>query len=125
MLKKSSIIIVILCILLALNILVTWFFIRAQKQDNAETMQMIETLDKQIRQDESIIDSLENIISLRESLIDSLSFMQQEVHIEKIYMIQEVRELPLTESVEFLKEKLKEYEEEYENYLMFADSITP
>lgn len=125
MLKKSNIIIVILCILLAVNIIISWSFVKSQRQETAETMQMIETLDKQIRQDESIIDSLEKIISLRESVIDSLSFLHQEVLIEKVYVTQEVRELPLTDAVEFLNEKLKEYEEEYENYLMSIDSITP
>lgn len=83
----------------------------------------IETLDEQIRLDESIIDSLENNISLRESLIDSLSFSHQEIIVEKVIEVDKVRELPLTESVEFLIEKLRDYEEDYNVYLMSSDSI--
>jgi hypothetical protein len=99
--------------------------IKPIKETNIEISQTIETLDKQIRQNESIIDSLENIISLRESIIDSLSFLRQEVITEKVIVTREIRELPLSDGVEFLKEKLKEYEEDYEDYLMSGESITP
>lgn len=72
----------------------------------------INLLDEKLRQNESIIDSLKNCISLRESLIDSLSFSRQEIIIEKKIVIEEVRALPLTDAVEFLKENLKIYEEQ-------------
>ena len=121
MLRKSSI--VILIILVLLNTAVSVWYIKQLKTENTETLQKIETLDKQIRQDESIIDSLEKVISLRESLIDSLSFFRQEKVVEKVIKIKEVRELPLTESVEFLREKIKEYEEIYEEYLLPSDTI--
>ena len=71
----------------------------------------INLLNEKLRQNESIIDSLENNISLRESLIDSLSFSREKIIIEKKIVIDEVKTLPLTESVEFLSKKLKEYEE--------------
>lgn len=74
----------------------------------------INLLDEKLRQNESIIDSLENNISLRESIIDSLSFSRQEIIIEKKVVIDEVRALPITDAVEFLSKKLKEYEEIFE-----------
>lgn len=73
--------------------------------------QEINLLDEKLRQNESIIDSLKNDISLRESLIDSLSFSHQKVIIEKKTVIDEVKALPLTDAVEFLRENLKIYEE--------------
>ncbi len=121
--KKSNIIII--CLLLVLDLSVILLVLKPIKETNIEISQTIETLDKQIRQNESIIDSLENIISLRESIIDSLSFLRQEVITEKVIVTREIRELPLSDGVEFLKEKLKEYEEDYEDYLMSGESITP
>lgn len=121
--KKSSIIII--CLLVILDLAVILLVIKPVKDTNIEISQKIETLDKQIRQNESIIDSLENVISLRESIIDSLSFLRQEVITEKVIVTREIRELPLSDGVEFLREKLKEYEEDYEDYLMSNESITP
>ena len=89
-----------------------------------ENKQKIEYLDKQVKEGESIIDSLMVEISLRESVIDSLSSLRHEIVIEKVEKVLAVRELPLTESVEFLAEKLKEYEDSFENYYMLCDSIS-
>jgi hypothetical protein len=74
----------------------------------------INLLDEKLRRNESIIDSLKNDISLRESLIDSLSFSRQEIIIKKNIVIEEVKSLPLTEAVEFLRKNLKKYEEKTE-----------
>ena len=121
--KKSSIIII--CLLVILDLAVILLAIKPVKETNIEISQRIETLDKQIRQNESIIDSLENVISLRESVIDSLSFLRQEIRTEKVIVTREIRELPLSEGVEFLREKLKEYEEDYEEYLLFNECLVP
>ena len=83
----------------------------------------IDFLDEKLRQDESIIDSLEKCISLRESIIDSLSFFREEISQEKYIVVEEVRVLPLTEGVEFLRENLKEYEEFFEIDSIFGDDI--
>ena len=55
---------------------------------------------------------LEPCMHNKESLIDSLSFSRQEIIIEKKIVIEEVKALPLTDAVEFLKENLKIYEEQ-------------
>jgi hypothetical protein len=83
----------------------------------------IDLLDETMKKNESIIDSLENKISQRESVIDSLSLVRKEIIIEKKVVIDEVRELPLTDAVEFLRKSLKDYEESFEVYYM-SDSIT-
>lgn len=84
------------------------------KELEERRQQDINLLDEKLRQNESIIDSLENSISLRESIIDSLSFSRQEIIIEKKVVIEEVRALPTIDAVEFLRKKLKEYEEIFE-----------
>ena len=89
-----------------------------------ENKQKIEYLDKQVKEGESIIDSLMVEISLRESVIDSLSSLRHEVIVEKKVEVLAVRELPLTESVVFLAEKLKEYEDCFEDYYMLCDSAS-
>lgn len=85
----------------------------------------IDLLDETMKKNESIIDSLENKISQRESLIDSLSLDRQKIIIEKKVVIEEVRELPLTDAVEFLRKSLQEYEESFDVYNMSDSIIAP
>lgn len=60
-----------------------------------------------------IIDSLISEIEIRESIIDSLENKRTSIIKEKIKEINQVRSLPTTEGVEFLKKNLEEYEKEY------------
>ena len=75
----------------------------------------IETLKIDIQKHEAIIDSLNKKLSFRESIIDSLLILRDKVKTEKIEKIEAVRKLPTTSGVEFLKQKLSEYEELYKD----------
>ena len=113
MLKKFDITHIVFIILLVFLGVVCYKLYSAMEQFKYLKQNEINLLDEKLRRNESIIDSLKNDISLRESVIDSLSFSRQEVIIEKKVVIEEVRALPITEAVEFLKENLKIYEEMY------------
>lgn len=114
MLKKFNLIASVLIILLiVLSIMCYDLYSSLNDLKNLKQTE-INLLDEKLRRNESIIDSLKNDISLRESLIDSLSFSRQEVIIQKEVVIEEVRALPLTEAVEFLRENLKIYEDNIE-----------
>ena len=114
MLKKFDLTTAVFTILLViLGIVCYKLYSTLNKLESIESMKQTEInlLDEKLRRNESIIDSLKKDISLRESIIDSLSFFHQKVIIEKEVVIEEVRALPITDAVEFLRENLKIYEE--------------
>ena len=111
MLKKFDLTTAVFTIMLIILGIICYKLYSAMNELKELKQQEINLLDEKLRQNESIIDSLKNDISLRESLIDSLSFSHQKVIIEKKIVIDEVRALPLTDAVEFLRENLKIYEE--------------
>lgn len=111
MLKKFDLTTAVFTIMLIILGIICYKLYSAMNELKELKQQEINLLDEKLRQNESIIDSLKNDISLRESLIDSLSFSHQKVIIEKKTVIDEVKALPLTDAVEFLRENLKIYEE--------------
>lgn len=80
-----------------------------------ELQDSIEILRIDVQKNEAIIDSLNKKLIFRESIIDSLLILRNEVKTEKIEKIEEIRKLPITSGVEFLKQKLSEYEKLYKN----------
>lgn len=125
MLKKSNFWLGLLYIVTLVILGVICYKLYSVNQELTKVnVEKINLLDEKLRQSESIIDSLENTISLRESLIDSLSFSRQEVIIEKEVAISEVRELPLSDAVLFLRKAIEDYEKNLENYYLCPDSIS-
>lgn len=125
MLKKNNFWLGLLYIVVLVILGVICYKLYSVNQElTQETVEKINLLDEKLRQSESIIDSLENTISLRESLIDSLSFSRQEVIIKKEVAISEVRELPLSDAVLFLRKAIEDYEKNFESYYLCPDSIS-
>ena len=114
MLKRIDWTTVIFTVLVIVLGVVCYKLYNTTKELEEKRLQEINLLDEKLRQNESIIDSLENKISLRESIIDSLSFSRQEIIIEKKIVIEEVKNLPVTEAIEFFSEKIKMYEDIFE-----------
>lgn len=111
MLKKFDLTTAVFTILLVILGIVCYKLYSSLNELESIKQTEIDLLDEKLRRNESIIDSLKKDISLRESIIDSLSFFHQEIIIEKEVVIEEIRALPITDAVEFLRENLKIYEE--------------
>lgn len=71
-----------------------------------------DSLEHVILRNQETIDSLGNIISSRESIVDSLKQTRQMIIKTREIEKENVKKLPVTEAVEYLKTKLREYEEE-------------
>lgn len=122
MLKKFDITPVVFTLLLIVLGIICYKLYSSKRELEYIKQQEINFLDEKLKRNESIIDSLENNISLRESLIDSLSFSYQNIIEEKKNITIDVKELPLTDAVQFLKENLKIYEEKTDPILLFDNS---
>ena len=111
MLKKFDLTTAVFTILLVILGIVCYKLYSSLNELESMKQTEINLLDEKLRRNESIIDSLKKDISLRESIIDSLSFFHQKIIIEKEVVIEEIKALPITDAVEFLRENLKIYEE--------------
>lgn len=111
MLKKFDLTTAVFTILLVILGIVCYKLYSSLNELESIKQTEINLLDEKLRRNESIIDSLKKDISLRESIIDSLSFFHQKIIIEKEVVIEEIKALPITDAVEFLRENLKIYEE--------------
>lgn len=60
------------------------------------------------------IDSLSNELDRRESIINRLRDSLKNVKVIRIYEVDSIRKLPTTEGVEFLRNKLREFESKYQ-----------
>lgn len=70
-------------------------------------------LEELLRPEREKIDSLQIEISRREEYIERLRDSVRVVEIIRPSQVEEIRKLPNDEATEFLKNKLREYEEEY------------
>lgn len=113
---KTTIIISILFLILGICMVYGIIGIQSKLTNkDRELRDSIETLRIDIQKHEAIIDSLNKKLIFRESIIDSLLILRDKVKTEKIEKIEAVRRLPTTSGVEFLKQKLSEYEELYKD----------
>lgn len=67
-----------------------------------------------IQPEKQKIDSLTNEIKGREDIINRLRDSLKNIKIIRIYEVDSIRKLPTTEGVEFLRNKLREFESKYQ-----------
>ena len=67
-----------------------------------------------IQPEKQKIDSLTNEIKGREEIINRLRDSLKNIKIIRIYEVDSIRKLPTTEGVEFLRNKLREFESKYQ-----------
>lgn len=67
-----------------------------------------------IQPEKQKIDSLTNEIKGREKIINRLRDSLKNIKIIRIYEVDSIRKLPTTEGVEFLRNKLREFESKYQ-----------
>lgn len=117
MLRKSSILIVTLC--LAIGILIGRYIV-----PNQEEVTVIDYNEEYyttlIQKSLSTIDSLELKIKIQESIVDSFLNLRKEVRVEYITKKEEIKSLPLDSSVILLNRFIESYEK---NNTVFDFSI--
>jgi hypothetical protein len=90
-----------------------WFAGKSRNYDLEDTWKITrDSLEYVILRNQETIDSLGDIISSRESIVDSLKQTRQIIIKTREIEKENVKKLPVTEAVEYLKTKLREYEEE-------------
>lgn len=82
-----------------------WYKEPTPPEDNIEEI---------IQPEKQKIDSLTNEIKGREEIINRLRDSLKNIKIIRIYEVDSIRKLPTTEGVEFLRNKLREFESKYQ-----------
>lgn len=72
-----------------------------------------DNIEEIIQPEKQKIDSLTNEIRGREDIINRLRDSLKNIKIIRIYEVDSIRKLPTTEGVEFLRNKLREFESKY------------
>lgn len=107
-----SILITFICLLVGVGI--GFLIFKEDEKSTTPSKDMTEEIEKLIQPEREKIDSLTLEIQGKEEIINRLRDSLKNMEVTRIYKVDSIRKLPTTEGVEFLRNKLREFESKYQ-----------